>query len=140
MNYEPPAIEVLGDIEQLTSGTKGGPSPDQGGSFEPAEKLSDRALKEAIEPVDERSVLAGVERLDVARWSYISDGPEVRHIGPMAQDFAAAFDVGADPRRIHPIDMNGVALAAIKALKATVDQQGEELERLRAEVAELRDR
>ena len=136
MIYEPPAIEVLGSIEQLTSG-KSGPEPDQGGSVLP---LSDRALKEAVEPIDERSVLAGVERLDVSRWSYVTDGPQVRHIGPMAQDFAAAFDVGGDPRRIHPIDMNGVALAAIKALKTTVDRQQSELDRLRAELAELRDR
>jgi len=34
----------------------------------------------------------------------------------MAQDFYAAFDVGADERRISTIDSDGVALAAIQGL------------------------
>jgi outer membrane murein-binding lipoprotein Lpp len=36
----------------------------------------------------------------------------------MAQDFYAAFHVGADDRHITSIDESGVALAAIKALSA----------------------
>jgi hypothetical protein len=47
----------------------------------------------------------------------------VRHIGPMAQDFYAAFQVGADDTHITTIDENGVALAAIKGLY----QQNQEL-------------
>jgi hypothetical protein len=35
----------------------------------------------------------------------------------MAQDFYAAFGVGADDRHITSIDEDGVALAAIKALR-----------------------
>lgn len=34
----------------------------------------------------------------------------------MAQDFAAAFGLGGDERVIDPIDAQGVALAAVKAL------------------------
>ena len=128
--YEPPALEVLGDIDELTAGGTSG-NPDGEGSLQGGGG-SDRALKRRIEPADTDSVLAGVDRLDVSRWSYKWDGPGVRHIGPMAQDFAAAFEVGADDRRIHPIDMNGVALAAIKALKAQVDEQERELAKLRA--------
>jgi hypothetical protein len=129
--YEAPDLQVLGDVEELTAGGQFG-DPDGEGSFTGGK--SDRALKRSIEPVDADRVLAGVERLDVSRWSYRWDGPAVRHIGPMAQDFAAAFEVGEDDRRIHPIDMNGVALAAIKALKETVDGQAIEIAELRAEM------
>jgi Chaperone of endosialidase len=126
--YEPPALTILGSVEEITAG-KTGPEPDAaGGSFLP---VSDRAVKDAIEPVDPKRVLEGVDKLDVSRWSYRWDDPSVRHIGPMSQDFAAAFDVGEDNRRIHPIDMNGVALAAIKALKAEVEELRTEVERLR---------
>jgi hypothetical protein len=38
----------------------------------------------------------------------------------MAQDFAALFGVGADDRHIHPLDGQGVALAAIQGLGAEV--------------------
>ncbi len=51
----------------------------------------------------------------IATWSYVSERG-VRHVGPMAQDFYAAFGVGADDRHITSIDEDGVALAAIKAL------------------------
>ena len=127
--YEAPDLEVLGDIDELTAGGQEG-TPDGEGSV--LNGGSDRATKRAIEPVDSDDVLAGVERLDVSRWSYRWDGPDVRHIGPMAQDFAAAFDVGADDRKISVIDMNGVALAAIKSLKAQVDRQEHEIADLRA--------
>jgi hypothetical protein len=129
--YEAPELVVLGDVEELTAqdalGSKGS-IPD-----------SDVALKRSFESVDHENVLAGVEKLDVSRWSYRWDGPAVRHIGPMAQDFAAAFEVGSDNRRIHPVDMNGVALAAIKALKETVDSQAHEIAELRAQIEQLKE-
>jgi hypothetical protein len=128
--YEAPELQVLGSVEELTGGGQTG-DPDGDGSL--AATPSDSALKGRVESVDADEVLAGVERLELSRWSYKWDGPAVRHIGPMAQDFAAAFEVGADNRKIHPVDMNGVALAAIKALKAEVDRQA-------AEIAELKER
>jgi hypothetical protein len=55
--------------------------------------------------------------LPIDEWSYVSERG-VRHVGPMAQDFYAAFNVGEDDRHISSIDESGVALAAIKALTA----------------------
>jgi hypothetical protein len=79
--------------------------------------LSDRNAKTAIVPLDDDAVLAKVDALPISRWSYKSEHG-VRHVGPMAQDFYAAFKVGEDDRHITSIDEDGVALAAIKALHA----------------------
>jgi hypothetical protein len=54
--------------------------------------------------------------MPITTWNYTADPPAIRHIGPMAQDFAAAFQVGADDRHIHPVDAWGVAFAAIQGL------------------------
>jgi hypothetical protein len=97
---------------------------------------SDRGLKEGFESVDARRVLGAVRTLPIERWSY--KGETARHLGPMAQDFAAAFGVGEDDRHIFPLDASGVALAAIQGLHALVEPQGARLEALERELATLR--
>jgi len=77
--------------------------------------VSDRNQKHAIVPVDTEAVLQKLGKLPVATWTYNFENG-VRHMGPMAQDFAAAFDVGATNRRIFTVDADGVALASIQAL------------------------
>ena len=77
--------------------------------------LSDRNAKTDIVPLDDASILAKVAALPVSAWRYKTESG-VRHVGPMAQDFYAAFGVGEDDRHITSIDEDGVALAAIKAL------------------------
>jgi hypothetical protein len=77
---------------------------------------SDRNMKTNVVGVDDAEVLDRVGRLPINRWSYVTEHG-VRHVGPMAQDFYAAFNVGADDRHITAIDEDGVALAAIKALR-----------------------
>ncbi len=83
---------------------------------------SDRNVKEAFESVYPRAVLAAVMTLPIERWSY--KGEAARHLGPMAQDFAAAFGLGADDRHIFPLDAGGVALAALQGLHGLVQAQG----------------
>jgi len=77
--------------------------------------LSDRSMKTGVVALDDAAVLSKVASLPVSEWSYTSEHG-VRHVGPMAQDFYAAFRVGEDDRHITSIDEDGVALAAIKAL------------------------
>ncbi len=79
--------------------------------------LSDRSMKTRIVALDDAHILAKVAALPVSEWSYTSERG-VRHIGPMAQDFYAAFKVGEDDRHITTIDEDGVALAAVKAVHA----------------------
>ena len=97
---------------------------------------SDRNIKERFEAVDSRAVLAAVATLPIERWSY--KGEPVRHLGPMAQDFAAAFGLGADDRHIFPLDAAGVALAAIQGLHALVQAQATRLATLERELMALR--
>ncbi len=68
----------------------------------------------------------GSTRLPISKWSYKVEDGSVRHIGPMAQDFAAAFGLGSDDRSIGTVDADGVALAAMQALLR--DREGEGLE------------
>ncbi|HET7095217.1 MAG TPA: tail fiber domain-containing protein, partial [Thermomicrobiales bacterium] len=99
--------------------------------------ISDRQRKRDIASVDPADMLARAAALPVASWSYTFDDPAVRHIGPMAQDFAALFGVGADDRHIHPVDGQGVALAAIQGLYAEVRRLQGEQAALQARLAEL---
>jgi endosialidase-like protein len=95
---------------------------------------SDAALKQDFAPVDAAALLEAVARLPVASWSYRAEGPAVRHLGPTAQDFRAAFGLGADDRSITTVDAAGVALAAIQELERRTRQ----VEELSREVRELR--
>ncbi len=113
--------------------------------------LSDRAAKTDVVPLDDAAVLDKVAALPVGSWSYRSEDPHVRHVGPMAQDFYAAFGVGEDDRHITSIDEDGVALSAIKGLYAKSERENGELKAqlatvqrqvaaLAAEVAALKER
>jgi hypothetical protein len=101
--------------------------------------VSDRNLKSSVEPVNESAVLESVSRMPVSTWVY-KDDPAVRHLGPMAQDFHAAFGLGSTDRAYDPIDAHGVELAAIKALYERLQKDEALLMRLEEENAELRRR
>ena len=79
---------------------------------------SDRNSKTDIVAVDPQSVLERLLDVEVSRWRYRDDPSGTEHIGPMAQDFNAAFELGEAPERLAGIDVQGVALAAIQALAA----------------------
>ncbi|HZE99697.1 MAG TPA: tail fiber domain-containing protein [Planctomycetota bacterium] len=98
---------------------------------------SDRDLKTAVAPVDSRGILDRLASIPVQTWSYTSDDPSVRHIGPMAQDFKAAFSVGSDERGIHVVDASGVALASIQGLYSMLSEQKDQIARLEARLAEF---
>jgi len=94
--------------------------------------VSDRNLKQGFEAVDANQVLDRVGELPISSWSYKSEDPSIRHIGPMAQDFKASFGLGASDRTILQVDGDGVALTAIKALRERLirlEQRNAELER-----------
>jgi hypothetical protein len=93
---------------------------------------SDRNLKENVVRIDAGSVLERVSTLPMSTWNYKAN-PDVRHIGPMAQDFHAAFGLGEDETSIHTIDATGVALASIQGLYHLTQDQAAHIEILEAE-------
>ncbi len=100
---------------------------------------SDRGLKSNFSAVNPQTILRRLASMPIQTWSYKADGDSVRHLGPVAQDFRAAFDLGADDKTIATVDADGVALAAIQGLyqqnqelARAVKQQGAQIERLLA--------
>jgi Chaperone of endosialidase len=77
---------------------------------------SSRRVKKDFARVDGAQLLGRLARIPVSTWSYKNEKAGVRHIGPMAQDFARAFRVGEDDTSIAMVDADGVALAAIQGL------------------------
>ena len=93
---------------------------------------SDVNSKSNIVEVNPAEVLEAVASLPVSRWEY-EDSPGEVHMGPMAQDFHAAFGLGATDTGISTLDTSGVALAAIKALI-------EENRQLKSQMQEMQER
>jgi hypothetical protein len=83
--------------------------------------LSDRNAKEHFADVDAKTILAKVAAMPVLTWNYKTQPTGIRHIGPMAQDFKAAFNVGESDTGITTVDEGGVALAAIQGLNEKVE-------------------
>jgi hypothetical protein len=77
---------------------------------------SDRNLKENLNLVDGGEILQRLAEMPVYTWNGKGQDPALRHMGPMAQDFYAAFGLGGDDTHIATIDLDGVALAAIQGL------------------------
>lgn len=100
---------------------------------------SDRNLKDDFASVDPTAILQALVQLPLSTWKFKES--ERRHLGPMAQDFFAAFDglldLQGDDTTISPVDRSGVAFASIQALNTKVESENAQL---RAENAELRER
>ncbi len=97
--------------------------------------VSDRNAKTAVQPVDPREVLKKVAALPMSTWQYKAQEADYRHMGPMAQDFYAAFHLGNSDKSINTIDADGVALAAIQGLNAALVDKDREITDLRTELA-----
>jgi trimeric autotransporter adhesin len=100
---------------------------------------SDRARKENVAAVDGSSLLEKLAALPVQTWNYTAEDASVRHMGPMAQDFYAAFGLGEDDKHIATVDADGVALAAIQALYGMLQQKETEIARQAAQLADQRE-
>jgi hypothetical protein len=80
--------------------------------------ISDRNRKENFLSIDGEEILARLRSVPVTTWNYIAEGRQVRHMGPMAQDWHRAFGFNDDDKTINQGDFDGVNLAAIQALEA----------------------
>lgn len=114
--------------------------PSAGVSLAPGDNawsvLSDRNAKTDFGTVDAVQTLRSVAAIPIRSWRYKTQSG-VRHIGPMAQDFAAAFHVGTDDRHISTVDADGVALAAIQGLYDVMKGKDAEITALKKQNAAL---
>jgi hypothetical protein len=99
--------------------------------------ISDRNKKEHFAAIDNAEILDKVSALQITTWNYKEQDDAVRHLGPMAQDFKAAFGLGSTDKSIFTIDADGVALASIQALRAENDALKEQLVQLERRLAKL---
>lgn len=108
---------------------------------------SDRNAKEDFESISPVAILEKVASLPISSWDFKTVAG-VKHLGPVAQDFHAAFGLnGTDDKHISLVDEGGVALAAIQGLnqklrekEATIQEQASSLKEQAAEIADLKAR
>jgi hypothetical protein len=115
--------------QNLTAGVELAP----GGSGWSA--VSDRNRKENFLGLEGEDILVRLRSVPVSTWNYRTQETSIRHMGPMAQDFHAAFGLGENPLMINSVDIDGVNMAAVQALTARTDALRTENETLRAENA-----
>ncbi len=80
--------------------------------------VSDEHRKTDFRDLDGELVLGKLAAMPVREWRYTTQDAGIRHVGPTAQDFRAAFGLGESDVRIGSVDADGIALAGVKALEA----------------------
>lgn len=118
----------------LTSGVS---LPAGGGSWA---SVSDRNKKENFVKVDGEKILKGIEMLEVTSWNYKTQSADIKHIGPMAQDFYKLFNFGESDTTITSIDIDGVNLIALKTLALKTKElkkSADEVEHLKTKIEKL---
>jgi type VI secretion system secreted protein VgrG len=101
---------------------------------------SDRNAKTDFAPVDPAAVLDCVAKLPIQQWRFKAEPEGIKHVGPMAQDFRAAFGLGENPTAIATVDADGVALAAIQGLNQKLDDRDAQIQALKRQNDSLEQR
>ena len=84
--------------------------------------VSDSSKKENIISLEKHGIINHLKNLNTYTWNYKSQNDNAVHIGPMAQDFSAAFNCGQNNTSISTIDSDGIVLHAIQELDSKLDQ------------------
>ena len=95
------------------------------------QSLSDSNAKTKVTAIKPRDILSKVAKMPVTAWEY-KGSPNRRYIGPMAQDFYAAFGLGSDDKTISTLDSDGVMYAAIQGLVEELKDRDRAIEELKA--------
>ena len=100
--------------------------------------ISDRNVKKNFADVNSLQILEKLAALPITQWHYQWEDQTVTpHIGPMAQDFKAAFFPGRDDKSITTLEADGVAFAAIQGLNRKLEQKQTEITELKARLEKL---
>jgi hypothetical protein len=130
------AVRATGGVRFVTSVDPAGEPltgvrlPAGSGSWE---TLSDRNAKAGFKPVNAIQVLQRLASIPIKTWNYKGQPASVQHIGPVAQDFYAAFGLGDDNHYISSVDADGVTMAAIQGLYQMTQKKDAQIETLQAE-------
>jgi hypothetical protein len=98
---------------------------------------SDVNRKHRFQPADAEATLDRLATLPITTWTYRGEADSVRHLGPTAQDFRAAFGLGQTDTGIGTVDADGVSLLATQALERRTRALAQENGALRAQIADL---
>jgi hypothetical protein len=97
--------------------------------------ISDKNAKKNFQPINAEAVLEKLAAIPVEQWNYKWESDtNAPHLGPMAQDFKAAFYPGRDDKTISTLEFDGVELAAIQGLNQKLERQ------IKAQNAQLKDK
>lgn len=110
--------------------------------------VSDRNGKENFAAANGQEILAKLVAMPLYSWNFKGASPDLRMLGPTAQDFHAAFALGRADETIASGNLDGVALAAIQGLNAKLEEelarkeaalraQADRITQLEARLAEL---
>ena len=90
--------------------------------------ISDKNAKKNFQPVDCEAVLERLASIPVEKWNYKWEtDTNTPNLGPMAQDFKAAFYPGRDDKSISTLEFDGVELAAIQGLNQKLETRSRQL-------------
>jgi hypothetical protein len=98
---------------------------------------SSRTIKENFRAVSGEQILSAIAATPVSTWNYILEGKAVRHLGPVAEDFHAAFGLGDSDHAIGLGDIDGVNFAAVQALERRTAEQARQIQSLEQRIAQL---
>jgi len=106
---------------------------------------SSRTFKENFQPLDTQELLAKIATMPVESWNY--KNTDERHIGPVAEDFVQAFDVGTtnedgtrDNQYLATGDVAGVALLGVQELLKQNEELRQNIEQMKREIEALKSR
>jgi Chaperone of endosialidase len=100
--------------------------------------ISDRNVKKDFAAVDSVQILEKLAAMPITQWHYQWEASDITpHIGPMAQDFKAAFYPGSDDKTITTQEADGVALAAIQGLNQKLEEKDARIAELERRLEKL---
>ncbi|MGD8404733.1 MAG: hypothetical protein PVJ21_13800 [Anaerolineales bacterium] len=133
-------VRATGGVRFVT-GVDGDGDPITGVSLAPGSgswsSTSDRGMKENFVEVNQLQILERVVDLPISEWNYKSQEASIRHIGPMSQDFFAAFGTGEDKFHISSVDAGGISLAAIQGLYQLIEEKDSRIETLESRLERI---
>jgi hypothetical protein len=98
----------------------------------------DRNKKENFQAVDGELLLSKIRNIPITKWNYKKTDVDDKYIGPMAQDFYAAFHLGGtDSLGINSISIDGVNMAGVQALEKRTSEMKIRLDNIQKQNEQL---